>query len=95
MLATDGLWDEVKRKEAAQIATKIVKEESYQEYEQIKGKPFTFQLSYILCQEAQKQASKRSGYTLHYLQRLEPGPSKRDIIDDITILVANLQEPEK
>lgn len=49
ILATDGLWDEIKRKESAKIATKLVKEPLSDYSERMKDKPFTFQLSYQLC----------------------------------------------
>jgi len=47
LMATDGLWDEIKRKESGKLATQLKNEPTM--YERMKDKPFTFQLSYFLC----------------------------------------------
>jgi len=89
VLASDGLWDEVKRTESAKVASKLFSEGT--EHERIKNKAFTFQLSYELCQAAQRSAVKKSDYSMDYFLRMEPGAKKREVIDDITIIVADLQ----
>lgn len=51
VLATDGLWDEIKRKDSGKIATKLLTDGT--DNTRISKKPYTFQLCYTLCMEAQ------------------------------------------
>ena len=54
-----------------------------------------FKISYGLCRTAQERAAEKAGISIEYLQKEPPGPKKRDFIDDITIIVANLSDHVK
>lgn len=47
VLGTGGLWHEIKRKDTGKIASQVLKEPP--QYKRMEDKPFTFQLSYVLC----------------------------------------------
>jgi serine/threonine protein phosphatase PrpC len=67
LLATDGLWDEVKRKEAAKIATELLMNPDDATKERFKDRSIPFQLSFTLCREAQQSAAKKAGVSMDFL----------------------------
>jgi serine/threonine protein phosphatase PrpC len=79
VLASDGLWDEISRKEAAVIASKPGNDT---EMKKLAGSFF---------EEAIKNVSKKRGVSREFLTQAPPGPQKRNIHDDITILILSLQ----
>jgi len=86
ILATDGLWDEVSRKGA----TQLVQDQKFDE-KQDKGK----QIITSLLQASLDTSCKKHGSSRDYPSYMEPGPKKRNIVDDITILVVNLENQTK
>jgi len=83
VLATDGLWDEISRKSSAKIATELASKP-------LTDKRFTEVLIRALCAEALEHAAKTSGISMEYLRMLQPGEQKRQIVDDITVIVVDL-----
>jgi serine/threonine protein phosphatase PrpC len=79
VLASDGLWDEISRKEAAQIVSKQGNDSDMKK------------LAGSLFEEAIQNVSKKRGISREFLTQAPPGPQKRSIHDDITILILNLQ----
>jgi serine/threonine protein phosphatase PrpC len=79
VLASDGLWDEISRKEAAQIVSKQGNDSDMKK------------LAGSLFEEAIQNVSKKRGISREFLTQAPPGPQKRNIHDDITILILNLQ----
>lgn len=79
IIATDGLWDEISRKEAA----KLTKDHDGE------GKDVAVHLFY----SALDNVSKKEGLSREYISGVLPGKRKRQIHDDITILVVNLKKP--
>jgi len=62
ILATDGLWDEVKRKQAGQI---------------IEGNENNESIPHLYLEAAVKNVQKEKGISEEYLLRLQPGRQKR------------------
>lgn len=54
-----------------------------------------FKLSFMLCRKAQERAAERAGISMDYLVKEPPGPRKREIVDDITVIVADLSQHVK
>jgi pyruvate dehydrogenase phosphatase len=76
VLASDGLWDEIPRKKTPEI---------------VKGKDTDLQsVAGSLFEAAMEHVSKDRGLTRHFISQVSPGPQKRSIHDDITVLVLSL-----
>ncbi len=80
ILASDGLWDLASDKEVDHIVSK------QQCKQRIAEKVFDF------CIE---KAAKESKISKENLLQMHPGPDKRDIIDDITIMIVDLKNQGK
>jgi len=83
ILASDGLWDELNRKQSAQLASEMNKNPE----SDLTSKT----LSASLMNKALQHAAESSGVTRHFLGSLRPGDQKRDLVDDITIVVLDLE----
>lgn len=76
VLASDGLWDEISRKKAAEV---------------IKGKDGELKsVASSLFDAALDHVSKDRGISRDFIAQAAPGMKKRSIHDDITILVVTL-----
>ena len=84
VLASDGLWDEVNRKESAEILTKNLKEKNTSE-------KVTRQICKLLKEECLNKAAKNSGLSRYFLDTLRPSSKRRGFVDDITIVAIDLQ----
>jgi len=78
VIATDGLWDEINRKQAAEIA-----KDNDKDQKQIAQKYFDAALDNV---------SKSRKISREFISQSTPGKKKREIIDDITIVVVNLSK---
>lgn len=78
ILASDGLWDFMTSSEVSQIVTT----------EKKGGKNI---IADKLAEEALLKAAKASNLELDDLGKIKPGPLKRSIHDDITIMVVDLK----
>jgi hypothetical protein len=65
------------------IATKLIAKEH-------KDRRFTEVLVRGLCAEALEHAAKTAGISMEYLSMLQPGDQKRQIVDDITVIVVDV-----
>lgn len=76
-MASDGLWDEISRKKAAEL---------------IKGNDQELKkVAACLFENAIDNVSKKRGVSREFITQAPPGTMKRNIHDDITILVLSLQ----
>mmetsp|Transcript_18139 Transcript_18139/g.17835 ORF Transcript_18139/g.17835 Transcript_18139/m.17835 type:complete len:227 (+) Transcript_18139:563-1243(+) len=76
ILASDGLWDEMKVEEVPEV---------------IKGKNHQKEVGEILLNECLNRVSQERGYSRDYISHLRAGPERRNVVDDITIVVVDLQ----
>jgi serine/threonine protein phosphatase PrpC len=83
VLASDGLWDELNRKKSAQVATELAKDPNFE----MSAKT----LSNKLMNECLEVAAKSHGISRQFLGQIRPGPQKRGLVDDITIVVIDLK----
>jgi len=82
VLASDGLWDELNRKESAKICSSELPAD----------KEITSQnICSVLMNASLENAAKRKGVSRHYLGQIRPGQNKRMLVDDITIVVVDLK----
>jgi hypothetical protein len=88
-MASDGIWDEIKRKQTATIASELKADPTIVGY-QLRDQKFTTQLNYRITMLAQKHAAEKAGISFEFLAQLDPGPRKRDIHDDMSLIVLNL-----
>ncbi len=77
VLASDGLWDEVKRRETTDVVEKGMSNEK---------------LAIQLFDKAMQHIQETQGYSREYINQLADGSTKRQIVDDITILVMDLEK---
>ena len=85
VLATDGMWDEISRKQSAKIADEIDFSKAAE------GESGGKLLLEKLIDETLESCCKTHGVTRSFLDACPPGPRKRAIVDDISIIVLNLQ----
>ena len=85
VLATDGMWDEVSRKQSATIADKVDFSKS------TGGESGGKLLLERLINETLESCCKTHGVTRSFLDSCPAGPRKRAIVDDISIIVLNLE----
>lgn len=79
------MWDEISRKQSAKIADKVDFSKSPEG--ESKGKL----LLEKLIDETLESCCKTHGVTRSFLDNCPPGPRKRSIVDDISIIVLNLE----
>lgn len=84
IMATDGLWDELSRKTAANIANDLSKTQS------VDDKLFKDALMKKLLECALTNAARNSRMTLKDLNKVRPGKVRREIVDDISLFVVDL-----
>ena len=78
ILASDGLWDEVGRTEAVQLLEGHLGSQE--------------QVAERLFRAAIENISKEKGYSKDFILKMPPGREKRNVVDDITILILNLAD---
>jgi len=81
VLASDGLWDEMKRKDSARMVDP--QQENQNEILQ------------LWLKKAIEHARNEANLSKEFLQSVPPGPRRREIHDDITILLINLENQLK
>lgn len=82
VLASDGLWDEMNRKESAQILTSKLQDKQERQ---------TREICKILREACLGKAAENSGRSRSYLDSLPKGIQRRRVVDDITIVATDLQ----
>lgn len=87
VLASDGLWDELNRKESAQIISKHLKKLNAESKDKELDHKVVCQ---VLMDSALENAAKKNGVSREWMGTVPPGRQKRGLIDDITVLVVNL-----
>ena len=83
IIASDGLWDEISRKDAAEIVSKPGNQADMNN------------LAGALLEQAISNVSKNRGISREFLSQAPPGPRRRSIHDDITVLVLSLHDQAK
>lgn len=86
VLATDGLWDELSRKNSAKVATAAEKTFNGDEEDATRGN----HQAKNLLKAALDNVCKTKGVTRDWLSQVPPGRQRRGIVDDITMLVLDL-----
>eukprot|EP01017_Pseudomicrothorax_dubius_P003000 TRINITY_DN10319_c0_g1_i1.p1 TRINITY_DN10319_c0_g1~~TRINITY_DN10319_c0_g1_i1.p1 ORF type:complete len:260 (+),score=62.36 TRINITY_DN10319_c0_g1_i1:64-843(+) len=77
IIGTDGLWDELRREDIANIV------------QQNKGK--NNELGKVVMDSALKHAADKSKISVEEMGNIPPGSKRRSIHDDITFIIADLQ----
>eukprot|EP00347_Sterkiella_histriomuscorum_P014019 403362473 len=81
ILASDGLWDEIKRRQAAEF---------------VKGNDKDLKsIAAILFEKALENVAKTNHISREFISQAPPGKHKRQYIDDITIVILNLKNQTK
>jgi serine/threonine protein phosphatase PrpC len=88
LLATDGLWDEISRKQSAKIAYQADATYTGEGTDVTRGN----HLAKNLLEAALTKVCKTQGISRDWLSNVNPGPQRRQIIDDITLLVLDLKD---
>ncbi len=87
LLATDGLWDEISRKQSAEIAGKAEASYTGKGADATRGN----HLAKNLLDAALDKVCRKQGVSRDWLSNLNAGPQRRQMVDDITLLVVDLR----
>jgi len=86
VMGTDGLWDNFTKKDTAKLVNEQL-ESDKSTPDQHRGQ----KIIRALLQKSIEKAAKDSGVAPEFLASMDAGNKKRQIIDDVTIMVIDLE----
>ena len=100
VLASDGLFDWMKRRDITKAIPHFISLERKKLQENEKGKSdhelMTKEvLARGLMEVCVERAAKKENLTVDFFKKLAPGKEKRMLIDDLTVLVLDLEDQTK